>query len=64
MTRDTYQQSWSTGVELITKLDHYFTATVSVNHFGAFEIIPNPQDTAPLKGLCHGDFADFWTKLS
>ena len=30
MTRDTYQHSGYTAVVLISNLDHYFTATVSV----------------------------------
>ena len=49
MTIDTYQQSWYTGALLITKLEHYFMVTVSVNPFlGLFEIIPNPDDIGPL----------------
>ena len=48
MTRDSYQQFWYTGVVLITKLDHYFTVSVNLKIFWAFEIIPNPRDTAPL----------------
>ena len=38
MTRDTYQQFRYTGVVLITKLDHYFTSTVSVNPFCPFKM--------------------------
>ena len=51
MTGDNYQQFWYTGVVLITKLDHYFTVSLIQKHFGGFDIIPNPPDTAPLKVL-------------
>ena len=48
MTRDNYQQFWYFGVILITKVDHYILFILIQKHFGGFEILPNPHDTAPL----------------
>ena len=64
MTRDTYQQSWYTGLVLITKLDHYFTVSANPKHFWVFEIMPNPRDTAPLIPLFCIRFVSRFVKIT
>ena len=48
LTKDTFQQLWYNGVVLIRILDHYFSVSVNPKNVGAFEVIPNPCDNAPL----------------
>ena len=64
MTRDTCQQSWYTGVVLITKLDHYLRLQFLLIHFWAFEMIPNPHDTAAPLMLALGYFSNFEMSFS